>query len=36
MQLQNLDENEFVAAIDSLTLAITEHRDEVVALLPKA
>ena len=35
MQMQNLDENEFTAAIDSLTLAIVEHRDEVVALLPK-
>jgi hypothetical protein len=35
MQSQSLDENEFLAAIDSLNLAITDHREEVLALLPK-
>lgn len=36
MQDENLDENEFVAALESLTLAITEHRTEVLALVPGA
>ena len=36
MQDENLDENEFIAALESLTLAITEHRTEVLALLPGA
>ena len=34
MQAENLDENEFIAALDSLSLAITEHREAVMALLP--
>jgi len=33
MQAENLDQNEFDAAIDSLTLAIVDHRDELIALL---
>jgi len=36
MQDENLDENEFVAALDSLTLAITGHRDDILALVPGA
>ena len=36
MQDINLDENEFVAALDSLTLAITDHRSEILALVPGA
>ncbi|MEY3013289.1 MAG: hypothetical protein RIT45_2024 [Pseudomonadota bacterium] len=36
MQSENLDENEFLAAVDSLTLAIVEHHDELAALLPNA
>ncbi len=31
MQLANLDENEFIAALDSLSLAIGDHRAGVVA-----
>jgi hypothetical protein len=33
MQAENLDENEFLAAVDSLTLAIVEHYAELTALL---
>ncbi|MBI5608885.1 MAG: hypothetical protein HY902_08380 [Deltaproteobacteria bacterium] len=33
MQLENLDHNEFLAAIDSLSQAITDHRDELLGLL---
>ncbi len=33
MQAENLDQNEFDAALDSLTLAIVEHRDEFLAML---
>lgn len=33
MQSQNLDQNEFLAALDSLTLAIVEHRPSIEALL---
>ncbi|MCO4763532.1 MAG: hypothetical protein KC502_18590 [Myxococcales bacterium] len=36
LQSENLDENEFLAAVDSLTLAIVEHHDELAALLPTA
>ncbi len=36
MQAENLDENEFLAAIDSLTLAIVEHHDVLTELLPTA
>ncbi len=36
MQVENLDENEFLAAVDSLTLAIVEHHDELAALLVTA
>jgi len=36
LQAQNLDENEFLAAVDSLTLAIVEHHDELSELLPSA
>ena len=36
MQVDNLDENEFFAAVDSLTLAIVEHHDELAALLAAA
>jgi hypothetical protein len=36
MQSENLDENEFLAAVDSLTLAIVEHHDALAALLPRA
>jgi hypothetical protein len=35
LQAENLDQNEFMAAIDSLTLAIVEHHDQLVALLPE-
>ncbi len=34
MQAESLDENEFLAAVDSLQLAIVEHHDELVGLLP--
>ena len=33
LQSENLDENEFLAAVDSLTLAIVEHHDELAGLL---
>lgn len=33
MQAENLDQNEFDAALDSLTLAIVEHRDEFLAMI---
>jgi hypothetical protein len=33
MQLENLDSNEFQAAIDSLSQAITDHRVELLGLL---
>jgi hypothetical protein len=33
MQTQNLDQNEFLAALDSLTMAIVEHRPSIEALL---
>ncbi len=33
MQSENLDQNEFLAAIDSLSLAIMEHRQGVLAKL---
>ena len=33
MQSENLDQNEFLAAIDSLSLAILEHRQGVLAQL---
>lgn len=33
MQVENLDQNEFNAAVDSLTLSIVDHRDELSALL---
>ena len=33
MQSENLDQNEFLAAIDSLSLAILEHRQGVLAKL---
>ncbi len=36
MQAENLDENEFLAAIDSLTLAIVEHHDVLTELLQTA
>ena len=36
LQSENLDENEFFAAVDSLTMAIVEHHDELAAMLPKA
>ena len=36
LQAENLDENEFLAAVDSLTLAIVEHHDDLAALLPTA
>ena len=35
MQAESLDENEFIAALDSLTMAIVEHRDDVMAMLPQ-
>lgn len=33
MQAENLDQNEFIAAVDTLTLAVEEHRDEFGRLL---
>lgn len=33
MQVENLDQNEFHAAVDSLTQAIVDHREELVGLL---
>jgi hypothetical protein len=33
MQAENLDENEFLAAVDTLSLALSGHRDEILALL---
>ncbi len=36
LQVENLDENEFMAAVDSLTMAIVEHHDDLSALLPSA
>ncbi|HAN30793.1 MAG TPA: hypothetical protein DCQ06_04280, partial [Myxococcales bacterium] len=33
LQSENLDENEFLAAVDSLTLAIVEHHDVLSELL---
>lgn len=33
MQSENLDENEFMAAVDSLTMAIVEHHDILTELL---
>ena len=33
LQAENLDENEFMAAVDSLTLAIVEHHDVLAALI---
>lgn len=33
MQAENLDQNEFIAAIDTLTLAVEEHRDEFGQLI---
>lgn len=33
MQAENLDQNEFLAAVDTLTLAVEEHRDEFGRLL---
>lgn len=33
MQDQGLDENEFLAAIDSMTLAIEEHREDILGKL---
>lgn len=33
MQVENLDQNEFMAAVDSLTLAIIEHRRELTELI---
>ncbi len=33
MQAENLDQNEFDAALDSLTLAIVDHRDEFLTML---
>ena len=34
LQSISLDENEFMAAIDSVTMAIVEHHDELIKLLP--
>lgn len=34
LQAENLDENEFLAAIDCITLAIVEHHDRLASLLP--
>jgi hypothetical protein len=34
LQAENLDENEFLAAIDCITLAIVEHHDQLEAMLP--
>lgn len=36
LQAENLDENEFLAAIDCITLAIVEHHDQLVALLSES
>ena len=36
LQAENLDENEFLAAIDCITLAIVEHHDALAAMLPVA
>lgn len=36
LQAENLDENEFLAAIDCITLAIVEHHDQLAALLLQA
>ncbi len=33
MQVENLDQNEFNAAVDSLTQAILDHREELAAIL---
>lgn len=33
LQAENLDENEFLAAVDSLTLAIVEHHDVLAGLI---
>lgn len=33
MQVENLDQNEFLAALDSLTMAIIEHRVELTKLI---
>ena len=33
LQSENLDDNEFFAAVDSLTMAIVEHHDELAALM---
>ncbi|MBM4345210.1 MAG: hypothetical protein FJ100_17710 [Deltaproteobacteria bacterium] len=33
MQAENLDQNEFDAALDSLTLSIVDHRDEFLTML---
>ncbi len=33
LQSENLDENEFLASVDSLTLAIVEHHDALAELL---
>ncbi len=35
LQSENLDFNEFEGAIDALSLAMTEHRDEIAALAGK-
>lgn len=36
LQSENLDDNEFFAAVDSLTMAIVEHHDQLAALLSPA
>ncbi len=36
LQSENLDDNEFFAAVDSLTMAIVDHHDVLAAMLPKA
>ncbi len=36
LQAENLDENEFLAAIDCITLAIEEHHDMLAAMLPSS
>lgn len=36
MQVENMDENEFVAAVDTLTMAIVEHRGSILAHVPAA
>lgn len=33
LQAENMDENEFMAAVDSLTLAIVEHHDELAGMI---